>query len=266
MTPNPCIRCNDTIKFGVLLQQAEAYGADFFATGHYARILRASSSLLRLLPGTDPRKDQSYFLYRLDQRRLAKTLMPLGAWRKEDVREYVRRNGLPVALGHESQDVCFLGGKSYGAFLEECLDQHPAAGPILSRDGAVLGEHRGLIYYTIGQRRGIGIAAREPLYVVALDVSRNAVIVGSKKDLYHDRFTVRDVQWISGHAPHEPVVAHTKIRYLHAAARSVITPRDDSRVSVYFDTPQLSITPGQSAVFYDVREGLVLGGGVIETP
>ena len=146
------------------------------------------------------------------------------------------------------------------------MDQHPAAGPILSRDGAVLGEHRGLIYYTIGQRRGIGIAAREPLYVVALDVSRNAVIVGSKKDLYRDSFTVCDMQWISGHAPCEPFAVYTKIRYLHAAARAVITPLDASRGIVRFDTPQLSIKPCQSAVFYDVREGFVLGGGVIETP
>jgi tRNA-specific 2-thiouridylase len=157
-----------------------------------------------------------------------------------------------------------LAGKSYGAFLEEYMDQHPAAGPILDRNGTVLGEHRGLIYYTIGQRRGIGIAAREPLYVVALDASRNAVIVGSKKDLYHDRFTVRDVQWISGYAPREPVAVYAKIRYLHAAARAVITPGDDSQVRVCFDTPQLAITPGQSAVFYDIREWFVLGGGVIE--
>lgn len=265
-TPNPCVRCNHHVKFGVLLEKAVALGADLFATGHYARIVRESSgALFRLMPGADSGKDQSYFLYTLDQGRLGKIIMPLGPLTKAQVRGQAKDRALPVHLSKESQDICFLAGQSYTRFLQERLPQCAVPGPLLSPDGRVIGRHRGLMYYTIGQRRGIGIARPAPLYVIALDPGRNAVIAGEKKHLYQDCLQAREVSWIAGAAPSEPLRVHAKIRYLHRPAPAVVAPLDGTRVSVRFDSPQLSITPGQSVVFYEPEEKYVLGGGIINS-
>lgn len=265
-TPNPCIRCNDAVKFGFLREQAARNGADFFATGHYARIEASETSgLFRLLPGVDRLKDQSYFLYRLDQQRLGRILMPLGISTKEQIRTIARSKALPVPYDRESQDVCFLAGADYADFVREHLPGCAAPGPILDRSGRVLGSHRGLIHYTVGQRRGIGIAGPVPLYVLALDPERNALVVGEKEYLYGDFLEARAVHYVSGAAPDGPVRALVKIRYLHRPASAVVMPREGDRAQVLFDAPQLSITPGQSVVFYDVQENFVIGGGVIET-
>lgn len=263
-TPNPCVRCNHHVKFGVLLEKAAAMGADFFATGHYVRIAQAKADgLFRLMPGVDNSKDQSYFLYTLDQHRLKKIIMPLGALTKAQVRLQAQERALPVRLDKESQDICFLAGTSYTRFLKKQLPQCAVPGPLLSPDGRVIGEHRGLMYYTIGQRRGIGIAGPEPLYVIALEPERNAVIVGEKKHLYRDCLQACEVSWISGAVPPEPIRGYAKIRYLHRPAPALVTPLDGTRVSVRFETPQMSITPGQSVVFYEPEESCVLGGGII---
>ncbi|MCX8043378.1 MAG: tRNA 2-thiouridine(34) synthase MnmA [Desulfobacterota bacterium] len=264
-TPNPCVRCNDAVKFGFLRDYAERCGAALFATGHYARIERdGKRNTFRLVPGIDSRKDQSYFLYRLDHVRLARIILPLGMMTKEQVKQYARSMALPVLYDRESQDICFLSGMDYGAFVAQHAPGSALPGPIVNCAGEVLGTHRGIIHYTVGQRRGIGIAAGEPLYVVALDPGRNAVIVGSKKDLYRKECTAGEVVWIDGSVPHTPLRVLAKIRSLHQAAMAWVVPHETTQVNVRFDAPQMSITPGQSIVFYDPASGCVLGGGIIE--
>lgn len=264
-TPNPCIRCNDTVKFGFLLDHAIKLGADLFATGHYAVVQRSDTSgLFQLLSSKDKKKDQSYFLYRLDQKRLSRIIMPLGRLTKQAVKQLARAKGLPIRSDCESQDICFLAGRDYAELVCKLFPEAAQPGPFLTSDGKVVGTHRGLVYYTVGQRRGIGIAARTPLYVLALDPLRNAVVIGQRENLYQAMFTARDVHWVAGEAPAQPVRAIAKIRYLHRAAPAIIEARDGLRVAVKFDEPQMSITPGQSAVFYDPVDSSVLGGGIIE--
>lgn len=264
-TPNPCIRCNDTVKFGFLLDHALRLGADFFATGHYAMIQRScSGGPFRLLPGKDRRKDQSYFLYRLDQKRLRHIIMPLGSLTKKEVKRLAHERGIPVPLDRESQDICFLVGRDYAELVQGLFPDSARPGPFLTAEGTVIGTHRGLIHYTVGQRRGIGIAGRDPLYVLALDSSRNAVVVGPRDRLYQDMLIARDVHWVSGEVPPQPMRVIARIRYLHKAAPAVVMPLEGMRVAVRFDDPQMSITPGQSAVFYNPEDSSVLGGGIIE--
>ena len=242
-------------------------GAAFFATGHYARIETAGTTgEYRLLPGADRRKEQSYFLFRLDQPRLARTIMPLGSFTKAQTRALACGRALPVPYDRESQDVCFLAGTDYARFVVRRFPDCAAPGPILDRAGTVLGRHRGLIHYTVGQRRGIGIAGPAPLYVLRLDPERNAVVVGERRYLYGDCLEARAVHYVSGVVPEAPFRAMVKIRYLHQPAAAVVAPRDGTCASVRFDEPQLSITPGQSVVFYDPQEGFVIGGGVIDGP
>jgi len=236
--------------------------ADFVATGHYARIERDRVSGRYLLKkGMDPGKDQSYVLYVMTQDQLKHTLMPLGAYTKVRTRQMAQERGLPVATKPESQEICFIPNGHYGKFLQEYVPEAARPGPILDRQGDVLGRHRGILFYTIGQRKGLGISAKEPLYVVAIDREKNALTVGSEGDVYADELFATGANWVAIEHLAEPMEVRAKIRYRHREAEATITPMDEGKVYVKFRAPQRAITPGQAVVFY---EGDVLvGGGTI---
>jgi tRNA-specific 2-thiouridylase len=262
-TPNPCIRCNEHIKFDALLNRAKELGADFIATGHYTRIEYDEVNDRYLLKkGVDRGKDQSYVLYIMSQNQLKHTLMPLGVFTKEKVRQIARELGLSVADKAESQEICFIPDGNYSSFLKEYMPDVAKPGPILDREGNTLGEHRGILFYTIGQRKGLGISAEEPMYVVAIDRGRNAIIVGSKEDVYRDELIAADINWISMESPKQPLELKAKIRYRHREADAVITSISQREVHVKFSKPQMAITPGQAIVFY--HKDTVIGGGTIE--
>lgn len=259
-TPNPCVVCNPRIKFGALMQRALSLGARYFATGHYARVWRDGSTRRHLLGrGLDTRKDQSYVLYGLKQEQLRRLLLPLGVRTKEEAREIVRRRGLKVG-DRESQDICFIPEGDYRLFLER-LGVSARPGPIIDHEGKTVGRHRGLAYYTVGQRRGLGIAAGHPLYVLELDPARNAVIVGPENFLYRDRCVVGETNYIPFDCLEESLTVTAKIRYTAEDKPAVLTPAGDDRVIVEFTEPERAVTPGQAAVFY--QGDLVVGGGTI---
>ena len=257
-TPNPCVRCNSFIKFDVLLKYAVALEADYLATGHYARI-EGGPSPYRLCKAADPSKDQSYFLYMLDQAQLSKVLFPLGSFPKTAVREMAEKFALATACKPDSQDVCFLEGRDYREFLSE---RTPAAvkGPIKTKEGKVLGEHQGLAFYTIGQREKLGISAPERLYVIEKNTGTNTLVVGTHEENASEGCALKSVNWCSEPEGRE-VRALVKLRYRHPGAMATITRLPQGEASVRFDSAQASVTSGQSAVFYDGDQ--VLGGGVI---
>ena len=260
-TPNPCVVCNRTMKFGAMLDKALSRGIDFdfFATGHYVRVERDSpDEAVRLLRGVDPEKDQSYFLSQLSQQQLARLIFPLGTMHKQQVRQLAAELGLPELLEKpESQD--FIESDDYSVLFAE---KPPQPGKIVDGTGRVLGQHRGIPYYTIGQRKGLGIGgAGQPLFVTAIDRQANTVIVGTREELYADSMNVGNVKWIAGEAPGRQFKADVKIRQQHTPAPAGIDLSDDGRAAVIFDEAQMSITPGQTAVFY--RGEQVLGGGTI---
>jgi len=262
-TPNPCIRCNERIKFRIFLERARRLGADFVATGHHARVALDPAGFRYVLKkGKDRAKDQSYFLYRLSQAQLSRVLMPVGDLTKAEVREIARRRGLPVAEKTESQETCFAPLGDYPEFLAGRAPLAFRPGPIKGLDGRILGEHKGIGNYTIGQRRGLGISSPCPLYVIAIDAPRNTVVIGQEKDLYRKKVLASDVHLVSGGKLEEPVTVKAKIRYKHQEARALVTPVSTRRVRVEFDRPQRAITPGQSVVFY--RRQIVVGGGIID--
>lgn len=263
-TPNPCIRCNQHIKFGALLEKAEGLGADFIATGHHTRIEKDKTKGLYLLKkGVDQGKDQSYFLHILTQEQLRFTLFPIGNFTKEKVREIARELRLPVAAKRESQEICFIPDNDYASFLKDYIPQAAEPGPILDEQGKILGSHRGILSYTIGQRKGLGISAREPLYVIAIEPERNAIIVGGKDRVFSDELTAYRLNWIAIAKPAQPITVKAKIRYRHREAEATLKPLDGSRVHIKFKEPQMAITQGQAVVFYD--GDIVLGGGTIES-
>jgi tRNA-specific 2-thiouridylase len=224
-TPNPCIRCNEHIKFDALLNRAKGLDADFIATGHYARIEYDEANDMHLLKkGIDRGKDQSYVLYMMSQHQLRNALMPLGVFTKENVRQLARELGLSVADKAESQEICFIPDGNYPRFLKEYMPEMAKSGPILDREGNTLGEHRGILFYTIGQRKGLGISAEEPMYVVAIDRGRNAIIVGSKDDVYRDELIAADIKWIAKQSPKQPLELNAKIRYSNRESDAVIKP------------------------------------------
>jgi tRNA-specific 2-thiouridylase len=262
-TPNPCVRCNRLIKFGLLWRKAAGLGADFLATGHYARIEPDQRRpLFHLRKGVDSLKDQSYFLYPLGQKELARTLMPLGGLTKARVRQRARSLGFPVADKGESQEICFVPGDDYVRFLEARNPGALAAGPIVDENGRVLGEHGGIARYTIGQRRGLGTAAPYPLYVLAIDARRNRITVGPADGLLRTRLVARDVRWVSGPPPSWPLDLMARIRYRHPESPARVVPLSKTRALVEFRRPQRAVTPGQAVVFYEGDE--VVGGGTIE--
>jgi len=260
-TPNPCILCNSKIKFRLLLEKVAEMGADFLATGHYARIGR-EGEIRTLRKGVDRRKDQSYFLFEIGSSTLLRVLFPLGEMTKEEVRRRARDLDVETAEKQESQEICFIPGNDYGAFLRGRLGGEGAEpGPIVTPDGERLGTHRGLIHYTVGQRRGLGVATGTPLYVVRLESAGNRLVVGGNADLDRNVFDVGKVTWL-GKARGKAFRAAVKIRSRHREAPATVTPRDPSSCRVEFDQPQRAISPGQAAVFYD--GDTVLGGGWIE--
>ena len=263
LTPNPCLICNRQIRFGRLLDEALALDADFLATGHYARVHPTGNGEYQLLKGVDPAKDQSYVLHRLGQAQLAHALFPLGGYTKPEVREMARSRGLPVFNRADSQDLCFLGNDDYREFLSRHAAEAAQPGPILDTAGRTLGEHQGLPYYTIGQRKGLGIAAPQALYVLAVETSRNAIIVGTAEELGRRELTAADASYVSGYPPPGPLPIAAKIRYKAEEASATLTPLPDNRAHVRFDQQLRDITPGQGVVFYQGE--VVLGGGTIES-
>lgn len=261
LTPNPCLQCNRHIRLGVLYRHARALGAHYLATGHYARVRRAADGTYQLLRAVDQAKDQSYVLYMATQEHLAHLLFPIGNYTKDQVREMARQRDLPTAARGESQDLCFVVDGDYRRFLRQWADGQIQPGPILRRDGTVVGTHKGLPFYTIGQRKGLGIAHSEPLYVLELDPAHNALIVGTRDELGCDQAWVEQVHWVSGITPQRPVRASVKIRYRAREVPATLTPHPDGRVHVHFDQPLRDITPGQGAVFYDGE--VCLGGGIL---
>lgn len=264
-TPNPCLRCNEHIKFDVLVERADRLGADYIATGHHARV-EYSPDLQRFLlkKGKDRSKDQSYFLYILTQKQLARTLLPIGYLTKGQVRKKAQTLGLPVASRPESQEICFIPDRDYGRFLMERRTRAFRPGPIVDRRGRVLGQHSGIHHFTIGQRRGMGIAAPHPLYVLEIDPKRNAVIVGTDDELKKTELFASSLNWISVAGIDKSLSVKAKIRYTHRDAEAEVTPLDGEGVRVKFAKAQRAITPGQAVVFY--RGEIVVGGGTIELP
>lgn len=261
-TPNPCVVCNRVIKFQALLQKAVALGADYLATGHYARI-RYNEKLGRytLQRARDTRKDQTYFLYNMNQEQLSRTLMPLGDFTKGEVRQMASRLGLKVAEKPESQEICFVPG-NYRNFLREQAGEEIKPGPFLDLKGREIGRHDGIAYYTIGQRRGLGLATGERVYVVDIDPGRNAVIVGPAEALNRTGLVAGDLNFILTDRLAGPVEVEAKIRYNAVPAPATVSPVENGRVRVDFASPQRAITPGQAVVFY--QDDYVLGGGTIE--
>ena len=255
-TPNPCVDCNRHLKFGSLLERAQIMGCDFLATGHYAAIER-NDGAYHLTRPQDRRKDQTYFLYAIPSRALSSILFPLASLTKEEVRKMATEAALPVARKQESQDICFVTQKNYQAFLVERI-QGLKPGHILDMEGNVLGKHRGIIFYTIGQRGGLGISSRTPLYVISINHEDNRIIVGEKKDLKAKGLVAADLNMFVDAWPHR---VYAKIRYRKREAACAAT-REGDRLMVVFEDEQEAITPGQSVVFY--ADDRVLGGGIIE--
>jgi tRNA-uridine 2-sulfurtransferase len=261
-TPNPCVQCNRFIKFSVLYDKAREFGADMLATGHYARIeQRKSDGRHLLLKGSDRRRDQSYFLYALTQEQLSRSLFPLGTFTKSRVRQIASEMKLPVA-STESREICFIPDNNYIGFLAKRVISGNVPGTIKDVKGNVLGEHRGIINYTIGQRKRLGVSSEKPLYVVTIDSQTNTIVIGDREHIFNTEFTVSKVNWIANPPPSEPLPIKVKVRYLHPEVEAIVTPITGNTVRVKFGEPQMSITSGQSAVFYD--GDVVVGGGTIE--
>ncbi len=261
LTPNPCVVCNQSMKFGLLPQALKSKGVDFdfYATGHYARIrFSAESGRWQLLKGIDPLKDQSYFLCQLKQEQLATTIFPLGDLSKAQVRQIARERGLDFLL-HTAESQDFLSEEDHPRLFDQ---KRIEPGDMVDPDGKVIGRHRGLIYYTIGQRRHLGISGKsEPWYVTSIDATRNQVVTGPRSYLYRDRLIAENVNWVSIPPPSSETRVETKIRLAHTTAPGILKPQPDKAVQLVFETPQLSIAPGQFAVFYHGET--LLGGGTI---
>lgn len=262
-TPNPCILCNDRIKFGSLWHKAEQLDAAYVATGHYARIaLDEETGRFVLRRGIDEGKDQTYALYTMTQDQLAHTLFPLGGYYKEDVRAMAADLGLDVADKPDSQEICFVPDNDYRRFLREKAPESYRPGEVVDLEGNVLGQHAGLAFYTIGQRKGLGLSAPDPLYVIHLDVARNQVVVGSNKDVYAEGLEAREANWVAISKLEGELAVEARIRYNTSPAPALIRPGLSDSVITVFDSPQRAVTSGQSVVWY--RGDMVVGGGVIE--
>ncbi len=261
ITPNPCLFCNRHIRFGFLLDVALARGATYLATGHYARITRTEDGIFELRKGADPAKDQSYVLSMLSQQQLAHALFPVGGYTKPQVREIAAYFGLPIASKHDSQDLCFVADGDYRRFLRDHGKHDFTPGPIALRSGEVIGTHQGLSNYTIGQRKGLGIAWSEPLYVIAREVTTNTLIVGTRSELGQNTLRARDMNWIAGKPPETAFLAEVKVRYTARPVACRVTPSDKNQVEVALEEPLPDVTPGQGAVFYEGDR--VIGAGII---
>ena len=268
-TPIPCVSCNSRLKFASLDRLALSLGCEKVATGHYARVeFDTTTNRYKLLRGKNQQKDQSYFLWELTQAQLSRALFPLGEMSKPEARDAARQHGLSgVSEKKESQEICFVPDGDYAGFIDRYLEVEnaterlPGVGEIVDTNGRVIGHHEGIHRYTVGQRRGIGIADERPLYVISIDAEKNRVTAGSSEELLSNEFTVAGVNWIAFDDPEEPVRAEVRVRYRHTAAAATITPLQIARARIVFDEPQRAITPGQASVFY--RGDEVVGGGWI---
>ncbi|MCA9951372.1 MAG: tRNA 2-thiouridine(34) synthase MnmA [Anaerolineales bacterium] len=259
-TPNPCIECNREIRFTHLLNHALALDADYLATGHYARV-QATPDGYHLLKGVDDSKDQSYVLHVLSQQQLAQVLFPVGDYEKTVVRELATTFNLPVAAKQDSQDLCFLGDGDYRRFLRDYSDKVNTTGPIIDQDGVTIGQHNGLAFYTIGQRKGLGVSTSEPVFVLKKEKRNNVLVVGPREMLGQQSLIARNVNWISGTAPQEPIHAQVKVRYKARGIEAEVVGLGNGRMQVQFKEPVTGITPGQGAVCYAGER--CLGGGII---
>ena len=261
LTPNPCIECNRHLKFDKLMARAKELGCGYVVTGHYARVT-FEGGRYHLLRGLDSSKDQSYVLYSLTQEQLAMLRLPLGELTKDKVREIAALQGFVNADRPDSQDICFVPDGDYASVIERLTGIVPEPGDFVDTEGNIVGKHKGLIRYTQGQRKGLGIAFGEPIFVVSKNTKNNTVVLGKTEDLMKRRVLIRDVNWISGEAPDSPLAVKAKLRYRQQAAKAVLTPDGEDRAELLFEEPQRAPAPGQAAVFYDGDE--VLGGGTIE--
>lgn len=262
MTPNPCIECNDKMKFDKLHRRAMELGYEYVVTGHYARVEEKNGKFV-LREAVDPLKDQSYVLYRMTQEQLAHTIFPLGEMSKDETRKLAEDNEFINANKKDSQDICFVPDGDYAKVIEANIGHSCAPGDFVDVDGKVLGKHKGIIHYTIGQRKGLGIAAAAPLYVVKIDTENNRVILGSNDDLFSTHLHANEVNWISGEVPSEPFKAEIRVRYHGKKVPGTVTPVGENEFDVEFEEPVRAITPGQSAVIYN--GDTVIGGGEIGT-
>jgi tRNA-specific 2-thiouridylase len=260
-TPNPCIACNRHVRWNSLFKFADQIGAEFVGSGHYARIRKTKSGSFQLLRGVDEGKDQSYVLYRLTQEQLSRTVFPIGRYLKSEVRTIAKKYDLPMAERSDSQDLCFVGKEGYRDFLMRYSAGAAKSGHIKSTQGEILGEHQGLAFYTIGQRKGLGISASKPVYVLSKSVEDNTIIVGTKDELGRDELTAKDVNWVSGSIPEKPFKAEAKIRYKTSDVPGIVSLLDKSRLHIKFDKSLPDITPGQSVVIY--QDEVCIGGGII---
>lgn len=262
-TPNPCIRCNERVKFSLLLERAAELGADYIATGHYARVNydRMSEKYI-LKKGMDSDKDQSYFLYRLTQDQLSKIILPLGDYTKAEVTEIAEALDLPVAEIRESQEVCFVTQEGYQEFIAHRIPVSVNPGRFVTYSGKFLGEHKGIAFYTIGQRKGLRVAAGERLYVLSINPGTNEIVLGRDEDLYSNGLIATDIHMVNGEPLRETRRLLAQIRYRSKAYKALVIPVGEGRLKVIFDEPQWAITPGQSVVFYE--DDTVAGGGIIE--
>lgn len=257
-TPNPCIKCNQMIKFYYLLEKAKEAGIkfDYFATGHYANVeFNDIKNRYILKKGIDETKDQSYFLALLKQDQLSKIRFPLGTYKKKEIKKISKKIGLKLHEKKESQDF-------YSGDYTELLDNIPDIGDIINKDGEILGKHKGICFYTIGQRKGLGISYKEPLYVIKIDSKNNKIIVGTEKELYKNELIVKNLNWISINKLDRELKVKARIRYMHKEDDAVLTPCEENKIKVKFEKPQRAIAPGQFAVFYE--KDIVIGGGFID--
>ncbi|KXK11771.1 MAG: putative tRNA (5-methylaminomethyl-2-thiouridylate)-methyltransferase [Chloroflexi bacterium OLB14] len=260
-TPNPCLICNQKIRWTFLLNHALALGAEFMATGHYVRIKKDESGKRQLMRAVDSAKDQSYVLHVLKQEQLKHALFPVGDYPKPEIRAIAEKFGLPTASRKDSQDLCFLAGEDYRNFLQRNSPEILTAGEIVTPDGKVIGQHTGLANYTIGQRKGLNVQSAVPLYVMKKNASSNTLIVGTESQLGTPELFVRDVNWQSGDVPTESFYADVKIRYTAKEVKAWVMPMEQNQVQIKFDAPVRDATAGQAAVFY--QDDVLIGGGII---
>jgi tRNA-specific 2-thiouridylase len=261
-TPIPCSHCNSDVKFATLLDRAMGYGAETLATGHYARIEPRADGTFILRRGADAAKDQTYFLFSLTQEQLARALFPVGHLDKDAVREHARRLNLRVASKPDSQEICFVPDGDYAGFIEKAAPELKRPGAVVNQAGAVMGAHEGVHRFTIGQRKGLGLSSKEPLYVLAIRPETAQVVVGPREALGRSTLTASQVNWVSGRPAQDWIGVHAQIRHRHDAAPARVRSIDAARVELEFSEPQSAITPGQAVVFYD--GDVCLGGGWID--
>lgn len=262
-TPNPCIACNRHVKWQAMLDKAISMGIDYIATGHYAKVMfDTATGRFVLKKSVTDKKDQTYALYNLTQEQLSRTLMPVGDYPKDRIREMARELGLSVASKPDSQEICFINDNDYGKFLTENCDKKIVPGKFVDTSGKVLGNHKGIVHYTVGQRKGLGMTFGKPMFVVALDAKNNTVVLGDDREVFSNSLMASDLNFISIEKPIDGMRVKAKIRYSAIESPAIIHVENDNSIKVDFDEPQRAITPGQAVVFYDGE--VVVGGGTID--